>query len=43
MFRPPNTNYPIQAHIQIMYVRVEYEIQAIPNMQTTISHILVTT
>ena len=43
MFRPPNTNYPIQAYIQIMYVHVEYEIQAIPNMQTTINHILVTT
>ena len=38
----PNSKFPKQAYIQIMYVRnIKYK--QYPNMQTTLSHILITT
>ena len=42
MFRPPKTNIPIQAYIQTIYVRND-KYKLYPNMQTSLSHILITT
>ena len=42
MFRPPNSNIPKQAYIQTMYVQND-KYKQYPNMQTTLSHILIIT
>ena len=42
MFKPPNSNIPKQVSIQTMYVQNDkYKLYA--NMQTTLSHNLITT
>ena len=42
MLRLPNSNIPKQAYIQTMYVRND-KYKLYPNMQTTLSHNLITT
>ena len=41
MFRPPNRNITKQAYIQTMYVRND-KYKLYPNMQTTLTHNLIT-